>query len=300
MEANFFKNVNNLNIKGGHFISNNGPNAGQKIIHNQRNTTINDHSRRTTNIGSYENHGYHAESGGQINNYGPQPSIPGAGYDNQPYARNNWSPPSSDDDDNNFNANYHPPPRSQGPYRGPDRSIPRNRDPLGHYPSQSEPRLGSNRPRQAPRANTERPDYPRKDFHHTSPEFQAEYERMSPKMKDYFKSLGFVPGPQHSLNEGMANMRLDRPGPQSFSSSGTPGRPISPGSGQEEQNEDDEEDDYDADNGDLEQHRSSYVHNDNRVITTNVNSNNVNTENIVDSYNDNSTRTDIRKGSAAR
>jgi hypothetical protein len=125
---------------------------------------------------------------------------------------------------------------------------------------------------------------------------------MSPKMKEYLESLGH--GPRSSLNEGMANVRLS---PQSFGSPGNYGRPTpdaarkgvhrpaSPDSSEEGQSEDDE--DYDAETGDLRQHPSSYVHNDNRVILTNINSNNVNTENVVDSYNDNSTRTDIRKGS---
>jgi hypothetical protein len=114
-------------------------------------------------------------------------------------------------------------------------------------------------------------------------------------------SSGTGERPREPRVNGMANVRLN---PQSSSSPRNYGRPTpdAPRKGvhhpaSEEGQSRDDEDDYDAENGDLRQHPSSYVHNDNRVVTTNINSNNVNTENVVDSYNDNSTRTDIRKGS---
>jgi hypothetical protein len=154
---------------------------------------------------------------------------------------------------------------------------------------------------------SEQPNRQQMEFDHTSPEFQAQYEAMSPKMKNLLRGLGSADmntDPQDSLNNGMANLGLGASARQSPPSrlaaalKGFTPRPLAVDSEEEEELEDDDDDDDDYDDsaaGNLQEYRSSYVHNDNRVITTNVNSNNVNTENVVDSYNDNSTRTDIKK-----
>jgi len=62
----------------------------------------------------------------------------------------------------------------------------------------------------------------------------------------------------------------------------------------------DEEEPLDADSLDVfeQTFERPAVFNDNRVVTTNYNSNNVNATNVHDSYNDNSTRTDITKSGA--
>jgi hypothetical protein len=62
----------------------------------------------------------------------------------------------------------------------------------------------------------------------------------------------------------------------------------------------DEEEPSDADFVDVmeQTYERATVFNDNRVVTTNIDSNNVNTTNVHDSYNDNSTRTDITKSGA--
>jgi len=130
---------------------------------------------------------------------------------------------------------------------------------------------------------------------------------MSPKMKEYLRKLGYEYDPD-LLNAGIPNMRLDDPSVQRSRSPGNFGRhtPEAARKGKKsaqrssffdsdgEEHFDEDDEDHDSANGDLQQNRS-FTHNDNRVITTNINSNNLHTENVVDSYNDNSTRTDIRK-----
>jgi hypothetical protein len=158
-----------------------------------------------------------------------------------------------------------------------------------------------------PRAKAQRPVPPRKDFDQTSPRFRSEYESMSPEMKAYIRSLGFNPDTQDSLAKEMGNVSLDDREPQRSRSPGSFGRhtPDDPvvrkGKARRPasyDSDEDEETDSDSPNGDFQQHSSSsFTHNDNRVITKHINSHNVNTENVVDSYNDNSTRTDIKKNS---
>ena len=127
---------------------------------------------------------------------------------------------------------------------------------------------------------------------------------MSPQLKAYCRDLGF--DPQESLTDRMANVTLDDPDLQRTHSPGSYGRrtPDVPRKGKhiahDSESDDSEDDDqldeadYDPPNGG-QHYSSSYTHNDNRVITKHINSHNVNTENVVDSYNDNSTRTDINK-----
>jgi hypothetical protein len=144
-----------------------------------------------------------------------------------------------------------------------------------------------------------------KDFDIHSAQFRTEYESMSPQMKAYFRDLGF--DPQESLSDRMASVTLDDPdrqrsdSPRSFGGRAADvprkGKKPAPAPEPYDSSSSDEFDGADSDstNGRIQQQSSSYTHNDNRVITKNINSNNVNTENVVDSYNDNSTRTDIKK-----
>jgi len=155
-----------------------------------------------------------------------------------------------------------------------------------------------------PRAQTEQPSRP---FDIDSPQFKKEYESMSADMKEYVRGLGF--DPQDSLNDRMANVTLDDPdlrtsrSPESYGRR-TPdvlpkGKNVARGPEYYEEYEEDEEDEEDEDHYDSAnggRHQRYYTHNDNRVITKHINSHNVNTENTVDSFNDNSTRTNISKG----
>lgn len=130
-------------------------------------------------------------------------------------------------------------------------------------------------------------------------------------MKAYFQSLGYEHTPKDSLNDRMASVSLEDPGvlrscpPRDYErynpNAARKGKNVADRSSHDSEEEPDEEYDEDEDDdfapGNSQQFSSSYVHNDHRVITKNVNSNNVNTENVVDSYNDNSTRTNIKKNS---
>ena len=124
-------------------------------------------------------------------------------------------------------------------------------------------------------------------------------------MKSLLQGYGFEGIQQDPLNKGMANMDLDDSAPQRPRRSQTQPaikgfipRPFLPDSDEEMVPEDDESDgDEGVATGDHKQYSSAstYIHNDNRVITKNVNSHNTNTENIVNSFNDDSTHTDIKK-----
>ncbi len=123
---------------------------------------------------------------------------------------------------------------------------------------------------------------------------------MTPKMRAYLRSLGFDRD-RVNLNEGRANDS----GPQSFNypayghrtPADPPFRNGRKAAHRPSSYDFDEEEPFDAES--LEVFEQTYgratVFNDNRVVSTNIDSNNVNTTNVQDSYNDNSTRTDITK-----
>jgi hypothetical protein len=335
MEASFFRDVNNIDIHNGKFIMKTAPDNSRRTVNHHHATTFNDRSRHTTNYGGYKNYGQHAEGRGQINNYSAQTTNNGAVYGYRQYAPSNvpfqnpapndWTPSSSDDD--YINEEPQPPARRQNPYW---QQGPGDRD----YSGSNEPRLGSTlhltsfirlpplsnllitdkRAKEAGplRGKKERPNLPKKDFDQESAQFRREYETMSPEMKAYLRTLGFDREPEDSLDEEMANVSLDDRPAQRTRSPGsfgrhTPdvvpqlrkGKNAAHRSAPDDSDDSDEPDEADSDSGNGGAlYSSSYTHNDNRVVTKHINSHNVNTENVVDSYNDNSTRTEIKKNAA--
>ena len=123
---------------------------------------------------------------------------------------------------------------------------------------------------------------------------------MTPKMKAYLRNLGFDRD-RVNLNESRANDT----GPQSFNSPAygyhTPADPPSwngrKAAHRPSSCDFDEEDLFDAESSEVfeQTYGRATVFNDNRVVSTNIDSNNMYTTNVQDSYNDNSTRTDITK-----
>jgi hypothetical protein len=220
---------------------------------------------------------------------------------------NKWTPTFPDDD--NLNDDFQPPLPAWGnqPYQQPDRLSPGDRDYYGrnHPASQSEPQFGRKWTKAPgfPRTQTEQPSRATNKFDIHSPQFRKEYESLSAEMKAYVQGLGF--DPQDSLNEGMANVTLDDSrtsrSPESHERRTPDVHPkgknaaYRPARFDDEEDEEEDEDEDDYDGGQHQQYSSLYTHNDNRVITKHINSHNVNTENTVDSFNDNSTRTNINK-----
>jgi len=315
MDISFIKGCENVNFGGDvNFNLKQGPDYSHTT--NTRKTIVNDRSRHTSNYGSYTNYGQHADGGGQINNYGAQTTNHGPIHGYQQFTGNNVPrytpnipnrPPFSDDD---VADEYQPPPRA--PYR----SAPGSRDYNGRNPAAMRTQRRNTTAPQEPKIprRAERPNRPSDEFDQNSPDFQREYETMSPRMKSLLQGRGFGGDRQDSLNQGMANLGLGEPARQrprrsqtEVASKGLTPRPFTADSDEEEDTEDDaEDDDSDDDEGFATGNRqpyqptststsTSYIHNDNRVITKNVNSHNVNTENIIDSYNDNATRTEINK-----
>jgi len=137
-----------------------------------------------------------------------------------------------------------------------------------------------------PRAKTER-NRSTRDFDETD-QFQQELESLSPQLREHLEELRRNSS-QNSSRERVQNISSDNRLPRN-------GNNIQ----QFDEADDDDHHESDLEEQQLDTSLSSYVHNDNRIITTNINSNNVHTEHIVDSYNDNSTRTEITRKSGMR
>jgi len=147
--------------------------------------------------------------------------------------------------------------------------------------------------------------------------FERELHKLSPEMQEYVRSLQqriqaskSPVSDEDQLNEHLAKLNLSDAYPERLRPSMDRGRSRSPGdqngprfdSGSNEPEADFEIEVPEFDEaGNYQFHpRRISVINDHRVITKNVNSNNVHNENTYDSFNDNSTRTDITKEKVAR
>jgi len=321
--ANYFPGARDFTITGGTF----GPDYSQRTTYHGPVHNTTDYSRHTTNYGGYVNRGQHADRGGTINNNAPQTTNHGPvyGYQQYPAPREGTRPrPPPPDVDDEFD----PPPRNPTPNsrsgqqfrREPqsDRdSTHRSRDSDGNIngddsDDQHEPSLPPRPTAQLRSGPRRRPSQAERSGNRDD-SFDDEFSNLSPEMQRYIQKLmrqrnGRPPPParpEKDLLDRMADMRLDdtqepsrppagRRSPRSRPQNpprGTRGPPPARRTESRPEIPAEEEDDSESD-GDFAPRG--------HTIITNTDSQNVNSTNVVDSHNDNSTRTEISKGYSAR
>jgi hypothetical protein len=306
--ANYFQGAKGFTINGGTF----GQDYSRHITYRGPVHRTNDYSQHTTNYDGYVNYGQHSGKGGTINNNGPQTTNNGPIHGYQQYAgsrsgsrrRAPQSPPP--DVDEEFDApppnpipnsrprqqhrrRYPPPPDKDPLYGGPDSDRNFNDDNDDHFSSDED---GPHEPpppppraqRAAPRRRPQAEQSGDRDI-----SLDEELRNMSPEMQRYVQKLmkrnaAPVP-PERDILDRMADMQLDDAEPSRApagrnSPRARPQQPPRRTRAYPAEVESDSDGDFP-----LPGH----------AIVTNTDSQNVNHTTVVDSHNDNSTRTEMSR-----